>query len=136
MACLVEALGLMLPGGAAPPHASGARLKNCVMSGRRAVYLAQNVLRPQKILTRASFLNALRVLAALSGSTNAIIHLLAIARRAQIELTLRDFDETSGRSRFWLTASRPAKATCRIFITPAGCRCSLKPWNRCWTPRP
>jgi dihydroxy-acid dehydratase len=95
MACLVEALGLMLPGGAAPPHASGARLRNCVMSGRRAADLAQNQLRPQNILTRASFLNALRVLAALSGSTNAIIHLLAIARRAQIELTLKDFDETS-----------------------------------------
>jgi dihydroxy-acid dehydratase len=95
MACLVEAVGLMLPAGAAPPHASGARLKNCVMSGRHAVYLAQNNMRPQDILTRASFLNALRVLAALSGSTNAIIHLLAIARRAQIELTLKDFDEIS-----------------------------------------
>ena len=95
MACLVEALGLMLPAGAAFPHASGARLKNCVMSGRHAVYLAQNNMRPQDILTRDSFLNALRVLAALSGSTNAIIHLLAIARRAQIELTLKDFDEIS-----------------------------------------
>jgi len=97
MACLVEALGLMLPGGAAPPHASGARLINCVMSGRHAVYLAQNKIRPRDILSRASFINALTVLSALSGSTNAIIHLLAIARRANIELNLKDFDEISQR---------------------------------------
>jgi dihydroxy-acid dehydratase len=76
MACLVETLGLMLPGGAAPPHASGARLKNCVMSGRCAVDLAHNRLRPQEVLSRASFLNALTVLRALSGSTNARVHLL------------------------------------------------------------
>ena len=97
MACLVETLGLMIPGGAAPPHSSGARLKNCVISGRQAVHLAQNNTRPRDILTRPSFLNAITVLSALSGSTNAIIHLLAIARRAQIKLTLSDFDEISQR---------------------------------------
>lgn len=97
MACLVETLGLMLPGGAAPPHASGARLKNCVMSGRCAVDLAHNRLRPQEVLSRASFLNALTVLMALSGSTNAIVHLLSIARRAQVDLTLQDFDEIARR---------------------------------------
>ena len=95
MACLVETLGLMMPGGAAPPHASGARLKNCVVSGRHAVNLAQNQTRPRDILTRKSFLNALTVLSALSGSTNAIVHLLAIARRARIKLTLKDFDDIS-----------------------------------------
>ncbi|MEJ2166118.1 MAG: dihydroxy-acid dehydratase [Desulfobacterales bacterium] len=95
MACMAEALGLMMPGGAAAPHASGARLKNCVVSGRHAVRLAQNNLRPQDILTRESFLNALTVLSALSGSTNTIVHLLAIARRARIDLTLKDFDDIS-----------------------------------------
>lgn len=95
MACVAEALGLMMPGGAAAPHASGARLKNCVVSGRHAVHLAQKNLRPQDILTRESFLNALTVLSALSGSTNAIVHLLAIARRARIDLTLNDFDDIS-----------------------------------------
>jgi len=95
MACMAEALGLMMPGGAAAPHASGARLKNCVVSGRHAVHLAQNNLRPRDILTRESFLNALTVLSALSGSTNAIVHLLAIARRARIDLALKDFDEIS-----------------------------------------
>jgi dihydroxy-acid dehydratase len=95
MACMAETLGLMMPGGAAPPHASGARLKNCVISGRHAVHLAQNNLRPQDILTRESFINALTVLSALSGSTNAIVHLLAVARRAKTELTLKDFDDIS-----------------------------------------
>ena len=95
MACVAEALGLMMPGGAAAPHASGARLKNCVVSGRHAVQLAQKNLRPQDILTRESFLNALTVLSALSGSTNAIVHLLAIAGRARIDLTLNDFDDIS-----------------------------------------
>ena len=95
MACVTEALGLMMPGGAAAPHASGARLKNCVVSGRHAVHLSQKNLRPQDILSRESFLNALTILSALSGSTNAIVHLLAIARRARIDLTLKDFDDIS-----------------------------------------
>jgi dihydroxy-acid dehydratase len=97
MACLVEALGLMMPGGAAPPHASGARLKNCVISGRHAVHLAQSQTRPRDILTRESFLNALVVLSALSGSTNTVVHLLAIARRAGVKLSLKDFDDVSRR---------------------------------------
>jgi len=97
MACLVEALGLMLPGGATAPHASGERLKNAVASGRRAVALAREGLRPSKILSRQAFMNALTVLMALAGSTNAVIHLLAIARRAGLELTLADFDRIARR---------------------------------------
>jgi len=93
MACLVETLGLMLPGGAAAPHASGDRLKNAAASGRRAVELAREGLRPSRILGRAAFMNALVVLMALAGSTNAVIHLLAIARRAGVDLTLDDFDQ-------------------------------------------
>ena len=97
MACLVETLGLMAPGGATPPHPSGARLRNCVESGRRAVQLARRNLRPRDILTRGSFTNALTVLMALGGSTNAIVHLLAIARRAGVELSLDDFDAVARR---------------------------------------
>ncbi|MBN1636004.1 MAG: dihydroxy-acid dehydratase [Deltaproteobacteria bacterium] len=92
MACLVEALGLMLPGGATPPHASGDRLKNCVASGRLAVDLAAKGIRPKDILNRESFHNAITVLMALSGSTNAVVHLLAIAKRSGITLCLDDFD--------------------------------------------
>jgi dihydroxy-acid dehydratase len=95
MACLVETLGLMLSGGASPPHASGDRLKNCVASGRCAVRLAEKNLRPSDILTRASFENALTVLMALSGSTNAIIHLIAIARRAGVTLSLKAFGDAA-----------------------------------------
>ncbi|MEW6266497.1 MAG: dihydroxy-acid dehydratase [Thermodesulfobacteriota bacterium] len=95
MACLMEALGLMLPGGATPPAASGDRLRHCVISGRRAVALAQSGPTPKDILTPAAFRNALIVLMALSGSTNAVIHLLAIARRAGVELTLADFNRVA-----------------------------------------
>lgn len=92
MAAVTEALGLMLPGGASPPHPSGERLRCCAESGRCAVRLAQSQLRPSRILSRESFLNALIVLAASGGSTNAVVHLLAIAQRAHVELNIDDFD--------------------------------------------
>ncbi|MBU2643344.1 dihydroxy-acid dehydratase [bacterium] len=92
MACVVETLGLMLPGGATPPHASGDRLKNCVASGRQAVAVAGMGLKPSDILTPASFRNALIVLMSLSGSTNAVVHITAMARRAGIKLTSDDYN--------------------------------------------
>ena len=95
MACVTETLGLMLPGGAAAPSGSGDRLRNAVASGRCAARLAKNPVRPREVLTRAAFMNGLTVLMALGGSTNAIIHLLAVARRAGVELTLDDFDRIS-----------------------------------------
>jgi dihydroxy-acid dehydratase len=97
MACVTEALGMMLPGGATPPSGSGDRLRSAVASGRRAVGLAREGLRPSSILTREAFFNALKVLAAVSGSTNAVIHLTALAGRAGIRLTLNDFHEASSR---------------------------------------
>ncbi|HOZ45454.1 MAG TPA: dihydroxy-acid dehydratase [Candidatus Hydrogenedentes bacterium] len=97
LACLVEVLGLMLPGGATAPHASGDRLRHCVATGRHAVAMARANRRPSTILTRASFNNALIALTALGGSTNAIVHLLAIARRAGIALSLDDFDAVARR---------------------------------------
>ncbi len=97
MACLVEALGLMLPGGAAIPHAAGRRLTHAAASGRRAVEMIREGLTPSRILSKGSFSNALVVLAALSGSTNAVIHLLAVARRAGIDLSLAEFDEAARR---------------------------------------
>ena len=97
MACMAEVLGLMLPGGAAAPSGSGDRLRHAVASGRRAVELAAGALRPRDVLTRAAFFNALTVLSATSGSTNAIVHLIAIARRAGVALTLDDVHEVSQR---------------------------------------
>jgi dihydroxy-acid dehydratase len=97
MACVTEALGLMLPGGAAPPSGSGDRLRHAVAAGRRAVEIAQQGIRPRAILTPGAFENALTVLAAVGGSTNAIVHLLAIARRAGVALGLEDFHRVSQR---------------------------------------
>ena len=97
MACLTEALGLMLPGGAAAPSGSGARLRHAVASGRRAAALAQAPIRPRQVLTAAAIANAVTVLLAIGGSTNAIIHLLAIARRAGVPLTLAAFEQAAAR---------------------------------------
>ena len=97
MACLTETLGLMLPGGAAAPSGSGARLRHAVASGRRAAALAHTPIRPRQVLTAAAFANAVTVLLAIGGSTNAIIHLLAIARRAGVPLTLADFEAAAAR---------------------------------------
>ena len=91
MACVTEALGLMLPGAATPPAVSGQRSRLGVATGRRAVALATEGRSARDILTPAAFANALKVLAALSGSTNAVVHLLAIARRAGVDLSLEDF---------------------------------------------
>ena len=95
MACVTEAMGMMLPGGATPPAASGARLRHAVASGRHAVQLAHEDLRPSAILTRHTFDNALVTLLAVGGSTNVIIHLIAMARRAGVELTLDDVQRVS-----------------------------------------
>lgn len=97
MACMAEALGMMLPGGATPPSPTGDRLRHATRTGRRAVELAREPLLAGDILTRSAFINALGVLAAIGGSTNAIVHLLAVARRAKVDLTLADFDRVSAR---------------------------------------
>jgi dihydroxy-acid dehydratase len=90
MACLLEAMGLMLPGGATAPMSSGDRLRNAVASGRCAAELARHPVIPAEILTRPAFMNALTVLMAL-------VHLLAIARRVGVPLTLDDFGAVSRR---------------------------------------
>ncbi len=92
MATMAETLGMMLPGGATPPSATGERLWHATATGRQAVALARQGQPSRTILTPAAFGNALLVLAAIGGSTNAIVHLLAIARRAGVPLTLDGFD--------------------------------------------
>ena len=95
MACMAEALGMMLPGGATPPGPTGNRLRHATATGRRAVELAASGRVARDVLAPAAFANALTVLAAIGGSTNAVVHLLAIARRAGVDLTLADFDRIS-----------------------------------------
>ncbi len=92
MACVVEALGLMLPGGAAIPAPDARRRRHCHYTGNRIVEMARENLKPSQILTRRAFENAIVVNAAIGGSTNVILHLLAIAGRIGVELCLDDFD--------------------------------------------
>jgi dihydroxy-acid dehydratase len=92
MASMVEALGMALPENAALPAADTRRLRLAHLTGRRIVGMVNEGLCPSDVLTRSSFENAIRVLAAIGGSTNAVIHLLAIAGRIGVSLTLDDFD--------------------------------------------
>jgi L-arabonate dehydrase len=92
MASMVEALGIGLPGNAAYPAVDGRRNTLARMSGRRAVEMVREDLRLSKILTRQAFENAIKTLAAIGGSTNAVIHLTAIAGRVGVDLQLEDFD--------------------------------------------
>ena len=92
MACIVEALGLMLPGGAAIPAPDARRRRLSHLSGNRIVQMVKEDLRLSQILTRSAFENAIVVNAAIGGSTNAILHLLAIAGRIGVDLCLDDFD--------------------------------------------
>ena len=95
MASIAEALGMSLPGTAAIPAVHADRLRAAEASGRQAVALALNPIRPSDIITRDSVENALRVLLAIGGSTNAIIHLTAIAGRAGVDVSLPRLNELS-----------------------------------------
>jgi L-arabonate dehydrase len=95
MAILSEALGMMLPGTSTIPATDARRKAVAEASGRRAVQMVYANVRPSQILTRKAFENALRVFAAIGGSANAAIHLIAIAGRIRIPLSLDDFDHFS-----------------------------------------
>ena len=92
MACMVEALGIGLPGNAAYPAVDGRRNVLARMAGRRAVEMVHEDLKLSQVITRAAFENAIKTLAAIGGSTNAVVHLVAMARRIGVELTIDDFD--------------------------------------------
>lgn len=95
MACMVESLGLSLPGNAAIPAPDTGRKVMAHMSGMEIVKMVNNDLKLSDILTREAFENAIMVNAAIGGSTNFVIHLLAIAGRMGIDLDLEDFDKYS-----------------------------------------
>jgi len=96
MACMVEALGMGMPGNAAIPAADSRRKVLAHMAGRRIVDMVKEDLIPSRILTREAFENAIRANGAIGGSTNAVIHLLALAGRLGVDHTLDDWD-TMGR---------------------------------------
>ncbi|MFD0313087.1 IlvD/Edd family dehydratase [Streptomyces flavalbus] len=93
MACLAEALGMQLPGSAAWPAVDMRRMETAQAAGQRVVRMVEEELRPSRILTREAFEDAIRVNAAIGGSTNAIIHLTALAGRVGVDLGPEDFDE-------------------------------------------
>jgi dihydroxy-acid dehydratase len=98
MASLVEALGMCLPGTASIPAVDAARVRAAEATGARAVELAREDLRPSRILTAEAFDNAITLLMAIGGGTNAVIHLLALAGRVDVPLTLERFHELSRRT--------------------------------------
>src|SRR5881275_2155430 len=108
MACVVEALGMGLPTNAAIPAVDSRRYTLAHSAGRRIVEMVNEDLRMSKILTRKAFENAIRVVGAIGGSTNAVIHLLAIAGRIGVDLSLKDWD-TLGRN-----------VPCLLNLMPAG----------------
>jgi dihydroxy-acid dehydratase len=93
MASVVEALGMGMPTNAAIPAVDARRYALAHMAGQRIVEMVHEDLRMSRILTRAAFENAIRVVGAIGGSTNAVIHLLAIAGRIGVDLTLDDWDK-------------------------------------------
>jgi len=95
MACMVESLGLTLPGNAAIPAADSNRKVLAQLSGRRIVDMVKEDLKPSDILTKNAFENAIKVNAAIGGSTNFVIHLTAIAGRIGVPLELKEFDPIS-----------------------------------------
>jgi dihydroxy-acid dehydratase len=107
MACVTEALGLTLPGAAAIPAVDARRARVAEAAGRQIVDLVERDLRPTDVLTAPAFENAIRALHAISGSTNAIIHLIAYAGRVGVDLPLSRFDELCATTP-WLVNLKPA----------------------------
>ncbi len=109
MASLVEAMGIALPYNATAPAVDARRRRIAHESGRLIVRMARDDLRLSKLLTRVAFENAMRVLAAIGGSTNAVLHLLALAGRAGRAADAGRLRSAVGRAcRCWSICSRPA----------------------------
>jgi dihydroxy-acid dehydratase len=98
MASVIETLGMMLPGTAAIPAVDPRRLETSYQAGRQVIELFKLGLRPRDILTKKAFENAIAVSVAAGGSTNAVLHLLALAQEAGVKLTLDDFERISRRT--------------------------------------
>jgi dihydroxy-acid dehydratase len=91
MACAIEALGMSLPNSSAQTAVSADKTEDCRRAGAAVLNLIEKNLRPRDIMTKAAFENAITVVIALGGSTNAVLHLLAMAHAAEVELSIDDF---------------------------------------------
>jgi dihydroxy-acid dehydratase len=100
MASAIEAMGMSLPYSSSTPATDPAKLEECVNAGKAIRNLLENDLKPRDIMTRAAFENAMVIVMALGGSTNAVLHLVAMARSVGMELEVDDFQATSDRVPF------------------------------------
>lgn len=98
MASISEAIGMSLPGSASPPAESEKRHEICYNTGKAVMNLLENNIRPRDIMTFEAFENAIMMANAIGGSTNAVLHLLAIAREVDVKLTLSDFERIRKRT--------------------------------------
>ncbi|MEX0886618.1 MAG: dihydroxy-acid dehydratase [Phycisphaeraceae bacterium] len=97
MASAIEALGMSLPYSSSAPAVSDEKQRECLVAGQAALNLLENDLKPRDIMTREAFENAMVIVMALGGSTNAVLHLIAMARAIDVQLTLDDFQAVSDR---------------------------------------
>ena len=100
MACAIEALGMSLPYSSSTPATDPGKLEECVRAGEAMVHLLERDIKPGDIMTRDAFENAMVMVMALGGSTNAVLHLIAMARAAGVELAVDEFQATSDRIPF------------------------------------
>ncbi len=107
MSTAIEIMGMSLPGDASIPAVDPRKVEHTRAAGRTLMRLLEEDLRPRDILTRQAFENAITVVVAMGGSTNAVLHLMAIANEAQVDLSLGDFDQIS-RSTPYIADMRPA----------------------------
>ena len=126
MAAMAESLGMMLSGGAAIPAVDARRYQLAESSGRRIVSMVQEDLKPSRILTRKAFENAVRTDMAIGGSTNAVVHLLAIAGRAGVDLSLDDFDRISRDTPYIADIKPSGQYLMEDFFYAGGLPCVMK----------
>lgn len=126
MACMVESLGMCLSGAAAIPAVDSRKKVMAQLSGRRIVEMVKEDLRISKILTRKAFENAIKVNAAVGGSSNFIIHLTAIAGRIGVELNLEDFDKVGSKVPLLLNLMPSGKFLMEDFYYAGGLPIILK----------
>ena len=126
MAAMAESLGMMLSGGAAIPAVDARRYQLAEASGRRIVSMVHEDLKPSRILTRQAFENAVRTDMAIGGSTNAVVHLLAIAGRAGVDLSLDDFDRISRETPYIADIKPSGQYLMEDFFYAGGLPCVMK----------
>ncbi|MFT7533970.1 MAG: dihydroxy-acid dehydratase, partial [Gammaproteobacteria bacterium] len=100
MACAIEALGMSLPYSSSTPATDPGKIDECKRAGAAVRHLLEQDIRPRDIMTRAAFENAMVLVTALGGSTNAVLHLIAMARAIDVDLTIDDFQSVSDRIPF------------------------------------